>query len=151
MYVSTLNFLYMLNILLSKFTVNTVINIVLCVYTVCSWSYFLACLQDPRQLHLAVTRNQGTTGTISVDYYVTYLPEGVSNPSEGDPSVFAMSSGSVRLVGGQMVAEWDLEILNEAFLDAGAQFYVKLNGTYLVEGGISFAYTQNSNLIHTCT
>lgn len=49
--------------------------------------------------------------------------------------MFAMTSGSVRLLGGQMVAEWDLEILNEAFLDTNAQFYVKLNSTYLVEGG----------------
>ena len=91
--------------------------------------------QDPRQLHLAVTRNRGTTGTISVDYSVTYLPQGVSDPSEGDTSVFAMASGSVRLVGGQMVAEWDLEILNDAFLDASAQFHVMLSGTNLVEGG----------------
>ena len=91
--------------------------------------------QDPRQLHLAVIRSHGTIGTISVDYYVTYLAEGVSEPSEGDPTVFAMASGSVRLVGGQTTTEWDLEILNEAFLDTTAQFYVKLNSTYLVEGG----------------
>ena len=82
-----------------------------------------------------MTRNQGTTGTISVDYLLAYLPEGVSDPAEGDASVFASASGSVRLVGGQMVAEWDVEILNDAFLDSNARFYAKLNSTYLVEGG----------------
>lgn len=80
-------------------------------------------------------RSQGTIGTISVDYYATYLPDGISDPSQGDSSVFAMASGSVRLVGGQVMAEWDLEILNEAFLDTSAQFYIQLNSTYLVEGG----------------
>ena len=49
--------------------------------------------------------------------------------------MFAMASGSVRLLGGQMVAEWDLEISNEAFLDTSAQFHVKLISTNLVEGG----------------
>lgn len=82
-----------------------------------------------------MTRTQGTIGTISVDYYVTYLPQGTSDPSQGDSSVFAVASGSVRLVGGQVMAEWDLEILNEAFLDTSAQFYVQLNSTYLVDGG----------------
>lgn len=82
-----------------------------------------------------MTRSHGTIGTIAVDYSVVYLAEGVSDPSAGDPSVFAMASGSVRLVGGQTMAEWDLEVLDEAFLDTSAQFYVKLNSTYLVEGG----------------
>ena len=70
-----------------------------------------------------------------MDYSVTYLPQGVSDPSDGDTSVFAMASGSVRLVGGQMVAEWDLEILSDAFLDTSAQFHVELSSTNLVEGG----------------
>ena len=102
--------------------------------------------QDPRQLHLAITRNHGTTGTISVDYSVTYLPQGVTDTSEGDSSVFAMASGSVRLLGGQMVAEWDLEILNEAFLDTSAQFHVEMISTNLVEGG-----KQQNLLKITCT
>ena len=82
-------------------------------------------------------RGEGTTGTIAVDYWVTYLPAGISEPAEGDSSVFAAAIGSVRLVGGQESAEVDVDILNEAFLDEDAQFYVKLNSTYLVEGGES--------------
>ena len=62
-----------------------------------------------------------------MDYYVAYLTESVSDPLLGDSSVFAADSGSVRLLGGQMTVEWDVEILSEAFLDTSAQFYVKLN------------------------
>ena len=82
-----------------------------------------------------MTRSPGTTGTISVDYYVTYLPEGASSAADGDSSVFAAAAGSVRLVGGDSSVEWDVEILSEAFLDTSGQFYVNLNSTSLVEGG----------------
>ena len=82
-----------------------------------------------------MTRSPGTTGTISVDYYVTYLHEGVSSASDGDSSVVAEAAGSVRLVGGDSSVEWDVEILSEAFLDTSGQFYVKLSSTALVEGG----------------
>ena len=88
-------------------------------------------------MHLEVVRSGDTTGTIAVDYWVTYLPADISEPAEGDSSVFAAAIGSVRLQGGQQSAEVDVNILNEAFLDEDAQFYVKLNSTYLVEGGES--------------
>ena len=70
-----------------------------------------------------------------MDYYVAYLPEGVSS-SDGDSSVFAAAAGSVRLVGGDMTEEWDVDILSDAFLDTSGRFFVKLNSTALVEGGM---------------
>ena len=82
-----------------------------------------------------MTRSPGTVGTISVDYYLTYLPEGVTDPLEGDSSAFAVAQGSIRLLGGQMTVEWEVEILSDAFLDTSGQVYVRLNSTTLVEGG----------------
>ena len=59
----------------------------------------------------------------------------MSDPVNGDSSVFAAAQGSVRMVGGQMTVEFDVEILNDAFLDTSGRAYVALNSTTLVEGG----------------
>lgn len=72
---------------------------------------------------------------ISVEYTIVYLPLGTSDPAEGDPSAVTMATGAQQLQGGQTLVEFDVEIRNEAFLEARTNFYVSLNSTALVGGG----------------
>ena len=71
-----------------------------------------------------------------MDYAVTYLPAQTADSAQGDTSVFVAATGSVRLTGGQAVEEFDVDILNEAFLDVDARFRIQLSSAILVEGGM---------------
>ncbi len=70
-----------------------------------------------------------------MDYGITYLPVGVSDPALGDSSPLEMARGSVQLVGGQMLAEFTVAISDDAFLEPRANFYAYINSTSLIGGG----------------
>ena len=70
-----------------------------------------------------------------MDYNVVYLPVGVSDPALGDTSVVTMAAGSVQLQGGQTLAEFSIQISDDAFLEPLANFFVFLNSSTLIGGG----------------
>ncbi len=81
-----------------------------------------------------------------MNYSITYLPVGTSDPSLGDSSPLEMARGSVQLVGGQTLAEFTVMILEDAFLEPGANFYAYINTTALVGGGKPVSY--GHELVH---
>ena len=51
-----------------------------------------------------------SSGDISIDYSIVYLPVGVTDPIRGDSSVVTMTTGSVQLQGGQVLKEFNVTI-----------------------------------------
>ena len=82
-----------------------------------------------------MNRSGDSLGTIRIDYGIVYLPVGVTDPTQGDPSVVTMATGSVRLQGGQVSTEFRVTISEDAFLEPRANFHVYLNSTTLTGGG----------------
>lgn len=97
--------------------------------------FFPLLLQSPRELHLAINRSGSDAGIISVDYSIAYLPAGTSDPALGETSQLEMASGSVQLTGGQTLAEFTVEILDDAFLEPRANFYAYITNVSLIGGG----------------
>ena len=48
-----------------------------------------------------------------------------------------MAMGAVQLQGGQTLVEFNVKVLDDAFLEPRANFFVSLNSTSLVGGGES--------------
>ena len=86
-----------------------------------------------------MTRSGDSLGTIRIDYGVVYLPVGVTDPAQGDPSVVTMATGAVQLQGGQVSREFSVTISEDAFLESRANFLVYLNSTTLTGGGRCFS------------
>ena len=92
-------------------------------------------MQNSRSLQLVISRSGGTVGTIAVDYYIVYLPPGVSDPLLGTTGVVAPAMGSVQIPEGQSSLQFNVPLMSDAFLEEDSAFYVFLVNTTLVSGG----------------
>lgn len=83
-----------------------------------------------------MTRTGGTTGQITADYSISYLPPGTADPDMGLKGVVVAGGGSVVMAAGQSQADLTETIFSSAFTEPGAQLHVEINGTELTGGGM---------------
>ncbi|XP_059825311.1 adhesion G-protein coupled receptor V1 [Hypanus sabinus] len=86
-----------------------------------------------RFLSLSFARHSGTVGVVQLNYTVLYLPAGVLDLSKAKDDILKVSSqNSVILMAGQSRASLKLPIRNDAFLQNGASFLVRLETVELI-------------------
>ena len=88
-------------------------------------------IQNPRRLELTIARNGGSEGVIIVEYSITYLPPGVTDPVMGDTSIFTNAASSVTMSDGEAEAIVQVNIASNAFLEQEGSFWLNLTGVLL--------------------
>ncbi|XP_035385851.1 adhesion G-protein coupled receptor V1 [Electrophorus electricus] len=86
-----------------------------------------------RFLSLSFLREAGTWGDVRLDLTALYIPAGLLDPARARDGVLNSSSTNSLLFGsGQSRVQLNLPICNDAFLQNGAHFLVKLDSVQLV-------------------
>ena len=82
-------------------------------------------------MELTIARNGGSEGVIIVEYSITYLPPGVTDPAMGDTSIFTNAASSVTMSDGEAEAIVQVDIASNAFLEQEGSFWLNLTGVLL--------------------
>jgi G-protein coupled receptor 98 len=86
--------------------------------------------KNPRQLHIKLLRSIGAVGSVHINYTVTYLAKGNTNPEIGS-TAFVTSPVTAIFDAGKPEITVISDISPSAFLEVGGSFYVDLTSATL--------------------
>lgn len=66
-----------------------------------------------------------------MEYFVIYLPPGVTNPAMGDTSVLTSTASSITMLDGDTEANIQVNITSGAFLEQEGSFWINLTRVLL--------------------